>query len=269
MTKYIILFLKGIIIGIGKMIPGVSGSFLAILLGVYEESLTRLNCFLKNIKSNVFYFVFLVAGILISIVLGSHVILYFYHHYYLFTMVFFIGLLISTFPQLNHKYPLKSKNFPLVILFFLILTFLFQRIHLPTFQFQRRYFDYLFIFFLGGIEVFTTLIPGISSTATYMMLGSYEFILNLFANPFYDVFSLLSFGLGFLIGFVFLVKAIFILLKRNSALFWVIIYSFLIYAMYFLVIEILDDFAFENVFACFLLLLLGFQIGTMFSKESF
>ena len=35
----LILFLKGFIIGLGKVIPGVSGSLLAISLGVYEKSL--------------------------------------------------------------------------------------------------------------------------------------------------------------------------------------------------------------------------------------
>ena len=35
------LFFKGIIIGIGKIIPGVSGSMLAISLGIYEKLLKR------------------------------------------------------------------------------------------------------------------------------------------------------------------------------------------------------------------------------------
>ena len=36
---------KGFIIGIGKIIPGVSGSMLAILLGVYERALAIIVCF--------------------------------------------------------------------------------------------------------------------------------------------------------------------------------------------------------------------------------
>ena len=38
----LILFFKGFLIGIGKIIPGVSGSVLAISFGVYEESLKRI-----------------------------------------------------------------------------------------------------------------------------------------------------------------------------------------------------------------------------------
>ena len=40
--------LKGFIIGIGKIIPGVSGSVLAITLGVYDKSVEYIN----NFKSN-------------------------------------------------------------------------------------------------------------------------------------------------------------------------------------------------------------------------
>ena len=48
--KTLILFFKGLIIGIGKVIPGVSGSLLAISLGVYEEILFRMQNFLKSFK---------------------------------------------------------------------------------------------------------------------------------------------------------------------------------------------------------------------------
>ena len=37
MKEFIILVLKGILIGIGKIIPGVSGAMIAITLGIYEK----------------------------------------------------------------------------------------------------------------------------------------------------------------------------------------------------------------------------------------
>ena len=42
--------LKGLIIGIGKIIPGVSGSILAITLGVYDKSVEYINNFKYNKK---------------------------------------------------------------------------------------------------------------------------------------------------------------------------------------------------------------------------
>ena len=46
MKNIIINLLKGIVIGIGKIIPGVSGAVIAISLGVYEkglEAITKIN----------------------------------------------------------------------------------------------------------------------------------------------------------------------------------------------------------------------------------
>ena len=39
------LYIKGVIIGIGKIIPGVSGSVLAMSLGIYEEAIKLLIIF--------------------------------------------------------------------------------------------------------------------------------------------------------------------------------------------------------------------------------
>ena len=43
-----VLIIKGLIVGIGKIIPGVSGSMLAISLGIYEPLINSINNFFKN-----------------------------------------------------------------------------------------------------------------------------------------------------------------------------------------------------------------------------
>jgi len=45
------LILKGFIVGLGKIIPGVSGSMLAITLGIYENILEAVTNFFNNPKS--------------------------------------------------------------------------------------------------------------------------------------------------------------------------------------------------------------------------
>ena len=42
------LLLKGFIVGIGKIIPGVSGAMLAMSLGIYEDSIKAINNIFKN-----------------------------------------------------------------------------------------------------------------------------------------------------------------------------------------------------------------------------
>ena len=53
MKEKIILILKGIIIGAGKIIPGVSGGMLAITLNVYDRGIKAISEFFKDIKNNI------------------------------------------------------------------------------------------------------------------------------------------------------------------------------------------------------------------------
>ena len=72
----LILFFKGFLIGIGKIIPGVSGSVLAISFGVYEECLKRIENFFHDIRDNFLYLAPLGTGIVLAVLLGSNVILF-------------------------------------------------------------------------------------------------------------------------------------------------------------------------------------------------
>ena len=90
------LIIYGIIIGIGKIIPGVSGSLLAVSLGIYEKSIHSITHFFDNKKENTIFIFKLGLGIIIGIVLLSKVILYLLNNYYFYSMLLFIGLIIST-----------------------------------------------------------------------------------------------------------------------------------------------------------------------------
>ena len=57
--KNLNLLWKGFIIGIGKVIPGVSGSLLAISLGVYERSIYCISNLRKDLKDTLSYLGFL------------------------------------------------------------------------------------------------------------------------------------------------------------------------------------------------------------------
>ena len=48
-------FIKGFIIGIGKIIPGVSGAMLATIMGVYDKSIFYICNFKNNIKTAIKY----------------------------------------------------------------------------------------------------------------------------------------------------------------------------------------------------------------------
>ena len=51
--KNISLIIKGFFIGVGKIIPGVSGSLLAITMGIYDKLMNSIGNFFCNIKENI------------------------------------------------------------------------------------------------------------------------------------------------------------------------------------------------------------------------
>ena len=115
MKENIRLIVKGLIIGLGKIIPGVSGGMLAISLGVYEKGLDALSHFFRNVKENTKFLCLLGLGILISVVLMSKLIKFSLDNYYLPTMLLFIGLISNAdddgYGRANPKL-LKSLIFP-------------------------------------------------------------------------------------------------------------------------------------------------------------
>ena len=116
------LLVKGFIIGIGKIIPGVSGAMFAMIFGVYEKAVEIISD-LRKLKGN-FKFMFLLGiSILIAILCGSKVINYCLDNYYLWTMLFFIGMMASGIKPLFKNVEGKkiTKKNLLISLFVVIL----------------------------------------------------------------------------------------------------------------------------------------------------
>lgn len=238
--KSLILFLKGLIIGLGKIIPGVSGSVLAISLGVYEEAMHRVDTLFQNFKENLFYLIPLVIGIGLAVLLGSNVILYCLNHFYLFTMIFFVGLIIGTVPGLVKKQKPKFSDWFIIALIFFVLYYFYNGLTLPEFVPNDSILSYFYIILLGMIDAATTIMPGISGTATYMVLGSYNFILTLFANPFQNLFYSILFVIGLIVGILIMIKFVNFCFKKYPHQTWNFILAFLFSSVYFLILKVID-----------------------------
>ena len=109
------LFIKGIIIGIGKIIPGVSGSMLAISLGVYQNMIDSINCFFVKPVENAKFLSKIGIGILISILLFSKIIVKSLEISYIVTIFFFIGLIIGSLEDLKYNIDKKNNYISIVI----------------------------------------------------------------------------------------------------------------------------------------------------------
>jgi len=256
--QHFILFLKGLIIGIGKIIPGVSGSVLALSLGVYEEALKRIENFFSDLKRNILYLFPLGIGIIVAILLGSNIILYCLDKYYIFTMTIFIGLIVGSIPEIMKSHSLKNKDYFFIFLIIIILYFIYTKIQLQEFIPSHNITTYFYLVFLGFVDAFTMIMPGISGTATYMVLGSYKFILQLFANPFGELLYCFCFGIGLVLGVIIMIKVVNYCFRKYAHQTWVIIISFLISSVLFMFLKTINFINQDNILQVVLLFIFSY-----------
>lgn len=210
------LICKGFVIGLGKIIPGVSGAMLAITMGVYETGLKAISNVFSEFKKYYKFLLFLGVGIVLAIVLGSKAVVFCLNKFYLPTMLLFIGMIAGGIKPLFKEVKgekIKFKN----IMISLFVVGLLLVVSLLDFgqdksNFTKNISSFL-IFFLGGVlDAAATVIPGISGTALLMILGYYNIIMNSFSDMFNlanlsnNMFVLVPFLLGTAFGVIVIAK---------------------------------------------------------------
>ena len=99
----------GLIIGLGFIIPGVSGGVIATILGIYETIIEKILNFFQDIKNNTKYLLPLIMGIILSVFFFSKIILYLLEEKLFFISYVFIGLILGCIPCLLKEIKTKTN----------------------------------------------------------------------------------------------------------------------------------------------------------------
>lgn len=230
MKETIILIIKGFIMGIANIIPGVSGGTLALTLGIYEDFIQALSHFFKKLKENIKFLVPILIGIGLAILSMSRVIDYSYDHFPIPTTMFFMGLVIGGVPLLLRKvkgtkeakqpssYIIAAITFTLVLV--LALSEQLFNVSFKANLVNMNMTGYVLLFLVGVVAAATMVIPGVSGSLVLMLLGYYYPVLKVIKNltKFKDLGSnfiiAAVFGLGVVVGIVAISKLIEFLLKK-------------------------------------------------------
>ena len=275
MKQFLILVLKGMLIGIGKVIPGVSGSLIAVSLGVYEKAIEAIGNFFKNIKENILFLGTLAIGIVFSIAFGSKIIIYLLEIFYVPTLLLFVGFIAGVLPSLYHKIGNKNKRYYFYFMIsFLFVFFLDLCSSNANFYPEKNLLSYLLIVGIGFLDAATMIIPGISGTAIFIILGCYSFVLNLFSSisSVIEIFSnfdyLFSFGIGLLIGIIAISHLINYMLKNNRDTMYALIMGFTSSSIFVLIEKALEPMhtGLEFIIGIFLAYV-GYRLSIKFEKE--
>lgn len=232
--KSIILFIKGFIMGIANIIPGVSGGTLAIILGIYEEFIGALGHLFKNFKQNLKFIIPIALGMLASIASMSSLIDYSFNHFPVATCLFFVGLVLGGIPLLVKKVKGKTDSKMIYnIIVFLITFSLVIFMSCAEFIFKSGFavsfahislLGIILLFLVGILAAGTMVIPGISGSLVLMLVGYYRPVIktikNLthFNNVGHNLFIILIFGAGIVVGIVAIARLFEYLFKKHETI---------------------------------------------------
>ena len=220
--KSLILTIKGFFMGIANIIPGVSGGTIALIVGIYEDFINAISHFFANFKKNIQFLVPVFIGMGLSILLLSKVIDYSYDNFPIAVTLFFMGLVVGGVPLIkknidNAKDKDKPFNYILAIITFIFVIFfalapvIFKTDGEVSFD-NMNALSYLLVFLVGVIAAATMVIPGISGSLVLMLLGYYYPVIALIKDiTKFDINGLIIlgvFGIGILVGIVFISKVI-------------------------------------------------------------
>ncbi len=257
MKENIILILKGIIIGMGKIIPGVSGGILAISLGVYEKCLSAVSHPIREIKKNFKFLFLLTLGIFLSIFIMSNLIKISLTNYYLPTMLFFIGLIAGGIPSLFDEVKYSFSNIILMLISMLFLIFMFN----INGQINHNN-GFLFYLLMGVLEAFSMIVPGVSGTSLLMLFGVYDEIITLFSQLDFLNNIFIYFIIGVIIGVIIFVKIMEMLFNKYSIKMRFVIIGFALSSTFILIIQTFSKgFLIKDILIGFILFIVGYFIG--------
>lgn len=232
MKNYVILVIKGFIMGIANIIPGVSGGTLALILGIYEDFIGAISHFFSKLKENIKFLVPVIIGMGLAIVSLSRVIDYSYKHFPLPTSLFFVGLVLGGIPMLMSKVKNTKENkqissyiialFTFAIVIVMALSDVIFGSGLKVSLSNMGIIEYILLFLVGIVAAATMVIPGVSGSLVLMLLGYYYPVIELikeltsFKNIGTNILILGVFGLGVLIGIVAISKLLEYLFSKHE-----------------------------------------------------
>ncbi len=201
------LFAKGVAMGMGDAVPGISGGTIAVITGLYEEligSIGRIDLtavallFAGQISKcwsriNGSFLTVLALGILTGLLVSANSVLYLLENYFAPLMGFFIGLVLASTYFMKAQFNGRSwQNLLAVLLGIAGVTLI------STVPQQAASISFISVFFYGAIAICAMILPGLSGAFILLVLGIYEFILNALTQ--FQLSYIAVFGAGCIFG---------------------------------------------------------------------
>ncbi len=224
--------LKGALIGVAMIIPGVSGGTIAVLLDIYDKLINAISNLKKDFKASFAFLFPVVLGMALAFMAMYFPLKLALKYIPIQTISLFAGLMLGSIPSLFSDS--KNNGFKKLDLIGIISSFVLVigicfipnmgnvdlSVNMPSYQ-------YALLFLMGLLASCALVVPGISGSMLLLIFGYYEPILNTISelkNNFgHSLLVLVLVALGIVIGFLVIAKIMnYLLTKFKRATYWTI-----------------------------------------------
>ena len=206
-------FFKGVVAGIGGIAPGLSGSVLLVILGLYEQTVNAIGTLFLDFKKNIKFLLPLVLGLGVGILLFSKVVDFLLETFEFQTRYAFLGLILGTIPLFYRE--VKKKGFRKRYYFLIAVA---AALGFFLFGFNRHLFpavtepNLLQSILLGVAVAGSSIVPGVDSAAIMSAFGLYELYVSSLAD--FNLQILLPAAGGLAVGAVVISTVMNLLIKN-------------------------------------------------------
>ncbi len=233
--------LKGIVMGIANIIPGVSGGTMAVSMGIYDRMIHCVTHLFKEFKESMKFLIPIFLGIGIALVGLSFIIEPAFAYFPLQTNCLFIGLIVGGLPAVWQKVKGKGIKISYIVPFVLFFAVVVGMAAIgekegTAADLSFSVWSVIKLFAVGIIASATMVIPGVSGSMMMLLMGYYNPIVAAIKNfvtalASFDMAGILEgcgilvpMGLGIVVGIFAIAKVIEIIFEKFPIqAFWAII----------------------------------------------
>lgn len=225
------ILLKGMVMGIANIIPGVSGGTMAVSMGIYDKLIHSVTHLFKDFKESMKFLIPIFLGIGIALVGLSFIIEPAFEHFPLQTNCLFIGLIVGGLPAVCKKVKGKGIKVSYIIPFLIFFAVVVGMAAMGETEgaaadLSFSLWSVIKLFVVGIIASATMVIPGVSGSMMLLLMGYYNPVIAAIKNFFtalvaFDVPGILEgcgvlvpMGIGIVVGIFAIAKLIEIIFEK-------------------------------------------------------
>lgn len=211
--SFLFKILKGAFVGLGAVLPGISGGVLCVVFGIYKTIMEFLADPFKKFKTHFPILLPYGIGVIVGFLGIAKVLSFLLDKYPAPSVCVFIGLIVGMLPSLFREAGEKGRTKGSYIAFIVAMILVFALLiglQILSVSIEPNFIWYLFCGFCLALSVIA---PGMSFSTLLMPLGLYQPFVDGISS--FDLGVLIPAGIGALLTVILFAKAVNMLFERH------------------------------------------------------